>query len=46
MPLGAILRSFGIEYKASREAFFEIESDEVMNAALAAVGTHDSLRTL
>ena len=34
MPLGAILRSFHIEYKSKPRAFFEIESDEVMNAAL------------
>ena len=34
MPLGAILRSFGIEYKSKPRAFFEIESDDVMNAAL------------
>ena len=35
MPLGAILQSFGIEYKSKPRAFFEIESDDVMNAALA-----------
>ena len=34
MPLGAILQSFGIEYKSKPRAFFEIESDDVMNAAL------------
>jgi hypothetical protein len=35
MPLGAILQSFGIEYKSKPRAFFEIESDDVMNTALA-----------
>ena len=35
MPLGAILQSFSIEYKSKPRAFFEIESDDVMNAALA-----------
>jgi hypothetical protein len=34
MPLGAILKSFGIQYKSKPRAFFEIESDDVMNAAL------------
>ncbi|HEY5706197.1 MAG TPA: hypothetical protein VIS96_11550 [Terrimicrobiaceae bacterium] len=34
MPLGAILQSFGIEYKSKPRAFFEIESDDVINAAL------------
>jgi chorismate-pyruvate lyase len=34
MPLGAILRSFRIEYKSKPRAFFEIDSDAVMNAAL------------
>jgi chorismate-pyruvate lyase len=34
MPLGAILRSFRIEYKSKPRAFFEIESDDAMNAAL------------
>jgi hypothetical protein len=34
MPLGAILQSFRIEYKSRPRAFFEIESDNVMNAAL------------
>ena len=34
MPLGAILRSFRIEYKSKPRAFFEIESDDTMNAAL------------
>jgi len=35
MPLGAILQSFHIEYKSKPRAFFEIESDDAMNAALA-----------
>ena len=35
MPLGAILKSFHIEYKSKPRAFFEIESDDAMNAALA-----------
>ena len=35
MPLGAILQSFRIEYRSKPRAFFEIESDDVMNAALA-----------
>ena len=35
MPLGAILQSFGIEYQSKPRSFFEIESDDVMNAALA-----------
>jgi hypothetical protein len=34
MPLGAILQSFRIEYKSRPRAFFEIESDNVVNAAL------------
>ena len=34
MPLGAILQSFGIEYQSRPRAFLQIESDEVMNAAL------------
>ena len=34
MPLGAILQSFHIEYKSKPRAFFEIESDDAMNAAL------------
>ena len=34
MPLGAILQSFGIEYQSHPRAFLEIESDDVMNAAL------------
>ena len=35
MPLGTILQSFRIEYASKPRAFFEIESDDVMNAALA-----------
>jgi chorismate-pyruvate lyase len=35
MPLGAILKSLRIEYKSKPRGFFEIESDGVMNAALA-----------
>jgi hypothetical protein len=35
MPLGAILRSFRIVYQSNPQAFFEIESDEIMNAALS-----------
>jgi hypothetical protein len=34
MPLGAILQAFGIEYQSQPRAFLEIESDDVMNAAL------------
>ena len=34
MPLGAILQSFGIEYQSHPRAFLEIQSDDVMNAAL------------
>jgi hypothetical protein len=34
MPLGAILQSFGIEYQSRPRAFFQIQSDAVMNAAL------------
>ena len=40
MPLGAILRSFGIEYESKPRAFFEIESDDNMNAALTLSETH------
>ena len=40
MPLGAILRSFRIEYKSKPRAFFEIESDDIMNAALTLSQTH------
>jgi chorismate-pyruvate lyase len=39
MPLGAILQSFDIEYKSKPRAFFEIESDDVINAALALLDT-------
>jgi chorismate-pyruvate lyase len=35
MPLGTILRSFRIDYVSKPRAFFEIESDDHMNAALA-----------
>jgi hypothetical protein len=35
MPLGAILRSFRIVYKSKPQAFFEIDSDDIMNAALS-----------
>jgi hypothetical protein len=34
MPLGAILQSFRIVYKSRPRAFFEIASDDVVNAAL------------
>lgn len=34
MPLGAILKSCGIQYKSKPRGFFEVESDDVMNAAL------------
>jgi hypothetical protein len=34
MPLGAVLKSFRIQYKSKPRAFFAIESDDVMNAAL------------
>jgi chorismate-pyruvate lyase len=40
MPLGAILRSYRIEYKSNWRAFFKIESDEVINTALALSHTH------
>jgi chorismate-pyruvate lyase len=40
MPLGAILRSFRIDYKSKPRAFFEIDSDDVMNATLALSHTH------
>ena len=39
MPLGAILKSFHIEYKCKPRAFFEIESDDAMNTALTLSGT-------
>jgi chorismate-pyruvate lyase len=35
MPLGTILRSFRIQYLSNPRAFFQIESDDLMNAALA-----------
>jgi chorismate-pyruvate lyase len=35
MPLGEILRSFRIDYVSKPRAFFEIESDDHMNVALA-----------
>lgn len=35
MPLGTILRSFRIDYVSNPRAFFQIESDDLMNAALA-----------
>ena len=35
MPLGTILRSFRIDYVSNPRGFFEIESDDHMNAALA-----------
>jgi chorismate-pyruvate lyase len=35
MPLGMILQSFRIDYVSTPRAFFQIESDELMNAALA-----------
>ena len=34
MPLGGLLQSFGIEYRSEPRAFFEIASDDVMNASL------------
>jgi chorismate-pyruvate lyase len=34
LPLGAILKSFRIQYQSKPRAFFEIVSDDVMNAAL------------
>ena len=40
MPLGAILQSFSIEYQSHPRAFLEIQSDEVMNAALTLSHTH------
>lgn len=35
MPLGTILRSYRIDYLSNPRAFFQIESDDLMNAALA-----------
>jgi chorismate-pyruvate lyase len=35
MPLGTILQSFRIDYVSNPRAFFQIESDDLMNAALA-----------
>lgn len=35
IPLGAILQSFRIDYQSKPRAFFEVESDDAMNAALA-----------
>lgn len=40
MPLGAILQSFRIEHKSKPRAFFEIDSDDMMDAALALSHTH------
>jgi hypothetical protein len=35
MPLGSILRSFRIVYKSKPQGFFEIDSDDITNAALS-----------
>jgi len=40
IPLGTILRSFRIDYVSNPRAFFQIESDDVMNAALTLSHTH------